>query len=60
MPYNSPHEPTRGLPNKVGLQCWQTWTDEKLKWNESDYGGLSVLHVGDHELWQPDIVLYNR
>ncbi|PSN48328.1 hypothetical protein C0J52_03410 [Blattella germanica] len=37
-----------------------TWTDEKLKWNESDYGGLGVLHVADHEIWQPDIVLYNR
>ncbi|XP_063222311.1 acetylcholine receptor subunit alpha-type acr-16-like [Bacillus rossius redtenbacheri] len=35
------------------------WTDEKLKWNESEYGGLSMLHIADHEIWQPDIVLYN-
>nr|QQH14667.1 nicotinic acetylcholine receptor alpha 9 subunit [Blattella germanica] len=43
------------------VQGWtrMTWTDEKLKWNESDYGGLGVLHVADHEIWQPDIVLYN-
>ncbi|CAG2065662.1 unnamed protein product, partial [Timema podura] len=37
-----------------------SWTDEKLKWNASDYGDLSVLHIADHEIWQPDIVLYNR
>jgi hypothetical protein len=42
------------------LYCWQTWEDEKLKWNESEYGGLSVLHVAEHEIWQPDIVLFNR
>nr|CAD7262373.1 unnamed protein product [Timema shepardi] len=36
-----------------------SWTDEKLKWNASDYGDLSVLHIADHEIWQPDIVLYN-
>ncbi|KAF4524650.1 hypothetical protein B566_EDAN013759 [Ephemera danica] len=35
------------------------WVDEKLKWNASDYGGLSRLHLADHEVWQPDIVLYN-
>lgn len=36
-----------------------TWNDEKLKWNASDYGGLSTLHMGDHEIWQPDVILYN-
>lgn len=35
------------------------WNDEKLKWNKSDYGNISVLHVGVHEIWQPDILLYN-
>lgn len=35
------------------------WNDEKLKWNASDYGGLSTLHMGDHEVWQPDVILYN-
>ncbi|XP_075226032.1 neuronal acetylcholine receptor subunit alpha-5-like [Lycorma delicatula] len=39
--------------NKLG------WIDEKLKWNASEYGGLQVLHIADHEIWQPDIVLYN-
>ncbi|KAJ8939510.1 hypothetical protein NQ318_022227, partial [Aromia moschata] len=35
------------------------WTDEKLKWNESNYGGLNQLHLAEHELWQPDVSLYN-
>lgn len=36
-----------------------SWVDEKLKWLESEWGGLGVLHIADHEIWQPDIVLYN-
>ncbi|CAH1406798.1 unnamed protein product [Nezara viridula] len=36
------------------------WRDDKLQWNASDYGGLKHLHLADHEIWQPDIALYNR
>uniref|UniRef100_U5EQR7 Putative acetylcholine receptor n=1 Tax=Corethrella appendiculata TaxID=1370023 RepID=U5EQR7_9DIPT len=35
------------------------WIDEKLKWNKSDYGNISLIHLADHEIWQPDITLYN-
>lgn len=28
-------------------------------WNASDYGDLATIHIGSHELWQPDIMLYN-
>ncbi|KAL1122091.1 hypothetical protein AAG570_003497 [Ranatra chinensis] len=35
------------------------WEDEKLTWNPSDYGGLATLHLADHEIWEPDVVLYN-
>ncbi|GAB0093407.1 neuronal acetylcholine receptor subunit alpha-4 [Sergentomyia squamirostris] len=35
------------------------WNDPKLRWNASDYGGLATIHVADHEIWQPDVVLYN-
>jgi hypothetical protein len=35
------------------------WKDEKLKWNSSNYGGLTTLNLADHEIWQPDIFLYN-
>lgn len=36
-----------------------SWKDEKLQWNVSEYGGLKQLHLADHEIWEPDIVLYN-
>ncbi|XP_015120635.1 acetylcholine receptor subunit alpha-like 1 isoform X2 [Diachasma alloeum] len=35
------------------------WTDDKLKWNASNYGELNHLQVGNHEVWQPDITLLN-
>ncbi|XP_059471253.1 neuronal acetylcholine receptor subunit alpha-10-like [Neocloeon triangulifer] len=35
------------------------WNDDKLKWNASDYENLETLHLADHEVWQPDITLYN-
>lgn len=35
------------------------WNDNKLKWNQSDYGNLSEIHLANHEIWQPDILLYN-
>jgi Neurotransmitter-gated ion-channel ligand binding domain len=37
----------------------QFWQDNKLKWNPEDYGGLTSIHLADHEVWQPDITLYN-
>lgn len=33
--------------------------DEKLQWDPANYGNLTLLHVGNHEVWQPDVVLYN-
>ncbi|XP_060531973.1 acetylcholine receptor subunit alpha-type acr-16-like [Cylas formicarius] len=36
-----------------------TWQDEKLKWDSTKYGGLTSLNLADHEIWQPDIFLYN-
>lgn len=38
----------------------QKWEDHKLRWDPSAYGGVSVLHVAEHEVWQPDVVLYNN
>ncbi|KAF5272063.1 hypothetical protein FQR65_LT05045 [Abscondita terminalis] len=35
------------------------WYDSKLKWNEDDYGGIGVMKIADHEVWKPDIYLYN-
>ncbi|EFA02806.1 nicotinic acetylcholine receptor alpha 10 subunit precursor [Tribolium castaneum] len=36
-----------------------SWKDEKLQWNSTNYGGLETLNLADHEIWQPDIFLYN-
>lgn len=36
------------------------WHDPKLRWDPAAYSGVSVLHVGQHEIWQPDVVLYNN
>ncbi|EFN82262.1 Neuronal acetylcholine receptor subunit alpha-10 [Harpegnathos saltator] len=35
------------------------WIDEKLKWDPAKYGNLHHIHVGNHEVWQPDIMLYH-
>ncbi|CAD5231467.1 unnamed protein product [Bursaphelenchus xylophilus] len=36
------------------------WTDELLKWNPSDYGGLDRMHVPSTKIWRPDILVYNN
>ncbi|XP_066603029.1 neuronal acetylcholine receptor subunit alpha-5-like [Prorops nasuta] len=49
------------LKSSVTVNAWAQhfWRDEKLQWNSSDYGGVTQIQVGNHEVWQPDIVLYN-
>ncbi|CAH1173693.1 unnamed protein product [Phaedon cochleariae] len=43
------------------VHCWLrlVWTDEKLKWDPEDYGNLTLLNLAEHEIWQPDVYLYN-
>ncbi|KAI6216415.1 Acr-18 [Aphelenchoides fujianensis] len=36
------------------------WTDELLKWNPADYGGLDQIHIPTHKIWKPDILIYNN
>lgn len=38
----------------------QEWTDHKLKWEPSEYGGIKEMNVPAEQIWLPDIVLYNR
>ncbi|XP_002734327.1 neuronal acetylcholine receptor subunit alpha-7-like [Saccoglossus kowalevskii] len=38
----------------IGLR----WTDELLRWNESDYAGVASVSVSSNDIWQPDITLY--
>jgi nicotinic acetylcholine receptor len=38
----------------------QEWTDNKLRWDPTEYGGVSTLYVPSEQIWLPDIVLYNN
>lgn len=42
--------------------CWltQKWTDVHLKWNSSDFSGISVVRIPAAQVWRPDIILYNN
>lgn len=55
------HVDVNEFENTVTVIGWARnfWTDNKLQWNREDYGNLSEIHVGNHEIWQPDVVLYN-
>ncbi|KAG0723641.1 Neuronal acetylcholine receptor subunit alpha-6 [Chionoecetes opilio] len=46
----------------ININAWvlMTWMDPRLTWDHKDYGGLDNVHFGDHEVWQPGIVLYNN
>ncbi|KAK3597587.1 hypothetical protein CHS0354_030127 [Potamilus streckersoni] len=38
----------------------QTWRDERLAWEPSDYDDVRVLHLPADSVWIPDIVLFNN
>lgn len=38
---------------------FQTWTDDHLKWNPSDYNNMASITESSDVLWQPDLALYN-
>ncbi|KAE9550062.1 hypothetical protein FO519_006726 [Halicephalobus sp. NKZ332] len=46
----------------LALNVWveQSWNDERIHWEPSDYGNISKLTVGANYVWRPDIVLYNN
>jgi hypothetical protein len=41
----------------MNVHCWMVWSwlDEKLRWKQSDYGGVDVLVVDSDEIWVPEI-----
>ncbi|KAF6376034.1 cholinergic receptor nicotinic beta 3 subunit [Rhinolophus ferrumequinum] len=38
----------------------QEWTDDKLRWNPDEYGGIHSIKVPSESLWLPDIVLFEN
>ncbi|CAI5442870.1 unnamed protein product [Caenorhabditis angaria] len=47
----------------VEINAWlkYVWTDYRLRWQPVDYDNItSVRFEGEDQIWQPDILLYNR
>ncbi|XP_030767239.1 acetylcholine receptor subunit alpha-type acr-16-like isoform X2 [Sitophilus oryzae] len=55
------HVEVNEFKSTLTVYSWfkMSWDDEKLRWDPSKYGDINILNLADHELWQPDIFLYN-
>jgi hypothetical protein len=44
------------------FQCiiffWKVWHDELLKWNVSDYEGITQFEIPSTSIWTPDLAVY--
>ncbi|XP_018495904.1 acetylcholine receptor subunit beta-like 1 [Galendromus occidentalis] len=52
------NEKNQIMTSNVWLQL--KWADYQLRWDEADYGGISVLRLPPDKVWKPDIVLFNN
>ncbi|KAJ8249251.1 hypothetical protein GJAV_G00232790 [Gymnothorax javanicus] len=50
-------EKNQVLTTNIWLQLY--WHDVYLQWDPSDYPGVSNVRFPDHQIWKPDILLYN-
>ncbi|KAJ0056734.1 hypothetical protein NL108_013281, partial [Boleophthalmus pectinirostris] len=50
-------EKNQVLTTNVWLQM--TWTDYSLQWDPADYPGVRNVRFPNHQIWKPDILLYN-
>ena len=39
---------------------FQFWDDEFLRWNPEEHDGVEYLTISPHEIWMPDITLYEK
>ncbi|XP_022909034.1 acetylcholine receptor subunit alpha-L1-like isoform X2 [Onthophagus taurus] len=55
------HVEVNEFKSTVTIVGWTrlVWSDDKLKWETENYGGVGMFHVAPHEIWQPDLVLQN-
>ena len=44
---------------KTSVWFRQMWTNEHLRWNPKEWGGVDQLYTEGKYIWCPDIVLYN-
>ncbi|XP_067668550.1 neuronal acetylcholine receptor subunit beta-3-like [Haliotis asinina] len=54
---NNINEAENTLTSRIIL--FQQWVDIRLKWNASDYGGVTNVKLPSMRLWLPDIVPFN-
>ena len=47
-------------PIKTVTMSIQFWTDCRLRWNKTEFGGVDKLMVSSERMWIPDITLYDR
>ncbi|KAG8195623.1 hypothetical protein JTE90_017917 [Oedothorax gibbosus] len=38
----------------------QKWNDVHLRWNSSDFGGVTTVRIPASQIWRPDVVLRNN
>ncbi|XP_051547776.1 neuronal acetylcholine receptor subunit alpha-7-like [Myxocyprinus asiaticus] len=50
-------EKNQVLTTNIWLQLY--WSDYYLRWNTSDYPGVTTVRFPDSLIWKPDILLYN-
>ncbi|GBP21441.1 Acetylcholine receptor subunit alpha-like 2 [Eumeta japonica] len=43
------------------IHSWvaMSWKDEFLSWTPSDYGNIEEIQLGSHEIWTPELALFN-
>ncbi|XP_072028697.1 neuronal acetylcholine receptor subunit alpha-10-like [Amphiura filiformis] len=44
----------------ISIWVKETWRDEFISWNTSDFGGIQSIYVPSHIIWKPDITLYTN
>lgn len=44
------------------IYCWteQHWTDQFMRWDPAQFGGITVMNVPAASIWKPDILVYNK
>ncbi|XP_038058662.1 neuronal acetylcholine receptor subunit alpha-10-like [Patiria miniata] len=45
---------------EIGAWLTQRWTDEYMRWEPADYGGVDHLYVHKSLIWLPDVTMYKN
>ena len=46
----------------ITVDSWMRmgWNDSALVWDPNEFDKVETMHFESHELWKPDILLYNK